>query len=267
MRCVSPWYNRTGWLGVKHQLTYLLTCCDEIFNAIRLQLTGHIFFLTVEGLGIEYNTMRHSRKGRRLLRKPWFEPQCFDPDTSVFHYLAAAPSSRRLLPVSFTSSPTHPLHIVSFTSPPSPPSTSYTSSPPHLLHIISFRLPPAPPPPLLIVSFTSGSPPRLLHIDSTPPPSHRLHSASFTSSPPCLLHNVSTPPPSHRLHPTSFISFPSDRLHPASFTSSPPRSFNPPPSYCLHPASFTSSPPCPIRMLSPWISEFRLQVYMCGLWA
>ena len=25
MRCVSPWYNRTGWLGVKHQLTYLLT--------------------------------------------------------------------------------------------------------------------------------------------------------------------------------------------------------------------------------------------------
>ena len=23
VRCVSPWYNRTGWLGVKHQLTYL----------------------------------------------------------------------------------------------------------------------------------------------------------------------------------------------------------------------------------------------------
>ena len=22
MRCVSPWYNCTGWLGVKHQLTY-----------------------------------------------------------------------------------------------------------------------------------------------------------------------------------------------------------------------------------------------------
>ena len=21
----SPWHNRTGWLGVKHQLTYLLT--------------------------------------------------------------------------------------------------------------------------------------------------------------------------------------------------------------------------------------------------
>ena len=26
--CVySPWYNRTGWLGIKHQLTYLLIVC------------------------------------------------------------------------------------------------------------------------------------------------------------------------------------------------------------------------------------------------
>ena len=25
IRCVSPWYNRTGWLGVKHQLIYLIT--------------------------------------------------------------------------------------------------------------------------------------------------------------------------------------------------------------------------------------------------
>ena len=25
MSCVLPWYNCTGWLGVKHQLTYLLT--------------------------------------------------------------------------------------------------------------------------------------------------------------------------------------------------------------------------------------------------
>ena len=22
-KCVSPWYNHTGWLGVKHQFTYL----------------------------------------------------------------------------------------------------------------------------------------------------------------------------------------------------------------------------------------------------
>ena len=25
LKCVSRWYNRTGWLGVKHQVTYLLT--------------------------------------------------------------------------------------------------------------------------------------------------------------------------------------------------------------------------------------------------
>ena len=28
MRGVSPWYNHTGWLGVKHQLTYLLLYCS-----------------------------------------------------------------------------------------------------------------------------------------------------------------------------------------------------------------------------------------------
>ena len=25
---VSPWYNRSGWLGVKHQFTYLLQHCE-----------------------------------------------------------------------------------------------------------------------------------------------------------------------------------------------------------------------------------------------
>ena len=28
----SPWYNRTGWLGVKHQLTYLLVFFTELFT-------------------------------------------------------------------------------------------------------------------------------------------------------------------------------------------------------------------------------------------
>ena len=28
---VSPWYNRTGWLGVKHQFTYLLTSLSCLF--------------------------------------------------------------------------------------------------------------------------------------------------------------------------------------------------------------------------------------------
>ena len=27
----SPWYNHTGWLGVKHQLTYLLTVLDTVW--------------------------------------------------------------------------------------------------------------------------------------------------------------------------------------------------------------------------------------------
>ena len=29
---LSPWYNRTGWLGVKHQLTYLLTYLLVLLN-------------------------------------------------------------------------------------------------------------------------------------------------------------------------------------------------------------------------------------------
>ena len=29
---LSPWYNRTGWLGVKHQLTYLLTLSLSLYK-------------------------------------------------------------------------------------------------------------------------------------------------------------------------------------------------------------------------------------------
>ena len=45
---LSPWYNRTGWLGVKHQLTYLITSwlTYSFFSTSALQLamnwlTGH----------------------------------------------------------------------------------------------------------------------------------------------------------------------------------------------------------------------------------
>ena len=34
----SPWYNRTGWLGVKHQLTYLLTICLPACLAIYMSV-------------------------------------------------------------------------------------------------------------------------------------------------------------------------------------------------------------------------------------
>ena len=42
--CVhSPWYNRTGWLGVKHQLTYLLTYFMCGYSVYRLD---YIWFLS-----------------------------------------------------------------------------------------------------------------------------------------------------------------------------------------------------------------------------
>ena len=31
-KCVSPWYNRTGWLGVKHQFTDLLTQASQLLR-------------------------------------------------------------------------------------------------------------------------------------------------------------------------------------------------------------------------------------------
>ena len=36
---VSPWYNRTGWLGVKHQLTYWLTSVAS-YSLSALEATG-----------------------------------------------------------------------------------------------------------------------------------------------------------------------------------------------------------------------------------
>ena len=34
MRCVSPWYNHTGWQGVKHQLTYLPARLEFVAGAL-----------------------------------------------------------------------------------------------------------------------------------------------------------------------------------------------------------------------------------------
>ena len=31
---LSPWYNRTGWLGVKHQLTYLFMCNCYLLQSV-----------------------------------------------------------------------------------------------------------------------------------------------------------------------------------------------------------------------------------------
>ena len=52
---VSPWYNRTGWLGVKHQLTYLLCqfytedCLAQKFEQTLKVLIGKVqtFHITI----------------------------------------------------------------------------------------------------------------------------------------------------------------------------------------------------------------------------
>ena len=61
MKCVSPWYNRTGWLGVKHQLTYLLiiggSCHKSHFRRNKSFVTTnlcrdkHTFVATKDMLG------------------------------------------------------------------------------------------------------------------------------------------------------------------------------------------------------------------------
>ena len=38
--CISPWYNRTGWLGVKHQLTYLLCCMHQSYKIYLFRMPG-----------------------------------------------------------------------------------------------------------------------------------------------------------------------------------------------------------------------------------
>ena len=45
MRCVSPWYNRTGWQGVKHRLTYL-----QVQSGVRINATREITYDRPQGL-------------------------------------------------------------------------------------------------------------------------------------------------------------------------------------------------------------------------
>ena len=36
---ISPWYNHTGWVGVKHQFTYLLlTCCKCVMLGVQVMV-------------------------------------------------------------------------------------------------------------------------------------------------------------------------------------------------------------------------------------
>ena len=72
---VSPWYNRNGWLGVKHQVTYLLSCVGKSSHTggdrpgldAALWL-GQIqrFHHTGNGLHAFIRPWRWSRKGERF---------------------------------------------------------------------------------------------------------------------------------------------------------------------------------------------------------
>ena len=48
MWCVSPWYNRTGWLGVKHQLTYLPMLASFLCGEFLLHVLSWLLFLSRE---------------------------------------------------------------------------------------------------------------------------------------------------------------------------------------------------------------------------
>ena len=75
--CTSPWYNRTGWLGVKHQLTYLLASCTSrqwtsvygsVMDVIRLNSylpqarrgSHAILYNTIQYDTILYNTIQYN---------------------------------------------------------------------------------------------------------------------------------------------------------------------------------------------------------------
>ena len=44
--CLSPWYNRTGWLGIKHQLAYLLVCLHTLHNKSAFKCSWFWWYVT-----------------------------------------------------------------------------------------------------------------------------------------------------------------------------------------------------------------------------
>jgi len=55
----SPWYNHTGWPGVKHQLTYLLTVLDTVWIC-PLCLYAEIYFWHAAAVTNRYSLRRSS---------------------------------------------------------------------------------------------------------------------------------------------------------------------------------------------------------------
>ena len=55
---VSPWYNHTSWLGVKHQFTYLLTPCrimEVLLNWIKESAGTSVSLPKSVGYGLGYS--------------------------------------------------------------------------------------------------------------------------------------------------------------------------------------------------------------------
>jgi len=73
----SPWYNRTGWLGVKHQLTYLLTYLPfpnsillfQQFNVLQLSISVCLKRILAVGYWGRKNTIS-SVRNRELTNIP-----------------------------------------------------------------------------------------------------------------------------------------------------------------------------------------------------
>ena len=54
-----PWYNRDGWLGVRHQVTCYYRCADWLKVAVLFRLCGGSGFHSGAGCGFQRTSVRH----------------------------------------------------------------------------------------------------------------------------------------------------------------------------------------------------------------
>ena len=69
----SPWYNRTGWLGVKHQLTYLLFSVGSVQSSIQLSagfsvVQSQFSVRGVQGVTVQWVILRLYSSGSAVFR-------------------------------------------------------------------------------------------------------------------------------------------------------------------------------------------------------
>ena len=78
---LSPWCSHTGWLGVKHQLTYCLFVCFVFRQTLMTSSFNQD--------SAKQRTARQSEQGREYRPRPNEWPQVITPRVSslVFHFL------------------------------------------------------------------------------------------------------------------------------------------------------------------------------------